>query len=348
MIKRKIVLRFIVGADENNNYRYKNVTLRNIRPELNDDQLCEFVIRYCSLTANVLDEAVVVDERRLIIQEDTELIEEELLLEEDDTSRMKEGGNFSEKREVTASNHFKEAQLTTPKAEIKALTQLERLMKQEQQLPSARSLAPLNKKEVAWNVLTPKQNLLEPKSNKIISSVAKNQQQSGIQQQSQTSGSNQALLAEAAQENILVNKDLIVKEQMPVDIKKQSPPLTDHQDDFKPEVSPAGLSHKKGFVEEEIEIWLDDDQDQSVAAVMALIQEALEPKNGGKQPASFKRTAKQGHSLPSIEISCSYHEDNADEPNAHGHPYPLVSLVKKKRIQPPVGRRTKTSKKKRR
>ena len=76
MTKRKIVLRFIVGADEDNNYRYKKVTLRKIRADLRDDQMCEYVARYCALTAHVLEEAVVVDERHLILEEEVELFEE--------------------------------------------------------------------------------------------------------------------------------------------------------------------------------------------------------------------------------------------------------------------------------
>jgi len=123
MIKRKIVLRFIVGADEDNNYRYKNVTLRNIRPELSDQQLIAFIIRYCSLTANVLEEAVVVDERHLMIEEEIELIEEELLLDEEDSSVAKEGADISKKGVTTASNQGNEAEVTTLKGEITPITE---------------------------------------------------------------------------------------------------------------------------------------------------------------------------------------------------------------------------------
>jgi len=388
-MKRKIVLRFIVGADEDNNYKYKNVTLRNIRPELNDNQMCEFVRRYCSLTANVLAEAVVVDERRLIIYEETEVIEEDFLLEEEDSSVMKEGGERSEKGAVRASNQENEAPLTpTNKVEAKpgsptlskstltaanpwellestellrAGTPTQELLKQGVQgkqppkiqrlkHPSAckqdqasKGLGVGNKLEpplfskdkppatlaTASLPLTVDQNLFE-----VAASL--NSQSNGLE-----------ALGEGTQCQGLTAPG---KEPLPSDLNQQSPPLTQ-----KSVPSPtmirkkSGNPRKGGIIEEEIEIWLDDDQDQSPEALLALIQEALEPSKGCSQSASFQQASIQGLS-PSLEdLNDSDLEGDPDVLDGY-EPFPKsrVRPVKKKGMHPPVGgNRTKSSKKKR-
>jgi len=95
-------------------------------------------------------------------------------------------------------------------------------------------------------------------------------------------------------------------------------------------------------MEAEIEIWLDDNQDQSVEAIMALIQEALESKSK-KQPASSKQPPKQRLLPNSVEFNgSSYWEENLDVPyfdellcSA------LLTPVKNKRMSSPMGKHTK-------
>ena len=362
-MKRKIVLRFIVGADEDNNYKYKNVTLRNIRPELNDDQMCEFVRRYCSLTANFLAEAVVVDERCLILYEETEVIEEDLLLEEEDSSVMKEGGKRSEKGAVRASNQENEALLIPAnKGEAKPGSPISISSKCTFTTANPRDL--LERTELLKAGVLPQELLKQGVQGKQKPEIQPSKQPSACKQDMAFKGlgvgnkleqpifSNDKPLATLTTSSLslTVDQNLFgatappdsksnlmnelgvgkqaspcqgltfqckeparIKKPLPSDLNQQSPPGTQ-----KPVPSPtiirkkSGIPRKGGIIEEEIEIWLDDDQDQSLEALLALIQEALESKSEN-QPTSFQ-------------------------------PRP----VKKKRMHPPVGgNRTKPSKKKR-
>jgi len=107
MSRRKIVLRFIVGADGDNNYHYKRETLKHIRPELSDEKLREFITHYCSLTAHILVEAVVVDERTLVLEEEVEFFEQTTEAKKETTALKPEEAELP-KGETTAS--FKESE----------------------------------------------------------------------------------------------------------------------------------------------------------------------------------------------------------------------------------------------
>jgi len=188
MIKRKIVLRFIVGADEDNNYRYKTVTLKNIRPELDDHQMSEFVTRYCALTAHVLEEAVVVDERRLRLDEEVERFEEIPEEQKEEVISIK-GSVEPEKRVTTASLAKFEAREIQPIQ--KQEKTLQSLQGQAQGIPlskkSDQNSPPVQKKtfnKVEPFKLTETKGTLKQKLGETNRSETKDQQRSEVKQQS--------------------------------------------------------------------------------------------------------------------------------------------------------------------
>lgn len=81
----------------------------------------------------------------------------------------------------------------------------------------------------------------------------------------------------------------------------------------------------------DIEIWLDDDQDQSVEALVAIIEKNLALKEVTPWKTEMDSLPLEDSSLPMIH-------ELAD--------HSFVLTVKKKHMHVPVGRRTKPSKKK--
>jgi len=312
MIRRKIVMQFITGADEDNNYRYKKKTLRNIRPELTDAQLCEFVQRYCALTAYTLAEAVVVDERVLIIEEE-ELIE--VIPQEEPTAEfLKEEEDISEKGVTTASLQKCEAELATPKETMTLLTEPE-----QTQVQKSRNGAVATHKK-----MSPK---LDSTSHlKHFNPLLK----------ATTALSNQ----EPLKSKITIDKLPVIKDEKKSEIKKQSPPNSKRDS----EIDKASSVEKiAGLENEVIEIVLDASQAFSVEALIELVEKSeIDMIKEKKLPLTKVQPQ------PTLEIQEQFTSQKEADlfTTSEFSSKKFVRPVTKKKMHPPVGKKTKPSKEK--
>jgi len=347
MMKRKIVLRFISGADEFNNYRYKKKTIKNIRLDASDDQLRRFIDHYCSLTAYPLAEAVIVDERVLVM--DTE--EEEILLETSEEAPETVSHEESEdifKNGVTRAS-LQEGETLLENTEP-LFTTSETRSKQDHATQSASStvtsiscseknnglmkkaLTSISNKPHPFSELPPDsfQNGKAPMSKAISASVNENQElltpkfvvkkRSVAEDKKNLDLKIQSLLTPHTK----YEKLPVTKNKKRTDIKKQSPPL------------------ETPFIEEEV---IDASEASTIAYLLALALKGDSESLGETDQSLIK-----SKSPPHLELQawCLTQEE---EPPLSIEEIPLskgfYKPPKKKRMHPPKGTKTKPAKKKR-